>query len=511
MLEQIAGPLRVSLTSTLVLLAVALLGWYLVSTAIAYNKLRHIPGPPLASFTNWWWIRAAVSGRGHLALKDACDRYGSIARISPNMVVTWDLDLYRKANAHRINDYTRGKWYKAFKMDAERENLFTQLDDEKHSLMRAKLSPGYSGKDNPECEPSIDQMVMDVVHLIKRKYLSVGTSFKPLDWAELAQYFTLDVITYLSLGEPFGFVANDTDKYTYVKSMEDNFPIMNVFSAVPLLSAIARIPTVQANLVPSPKEKTGLGKVKAVARQIIADRFSSSAASEKSTRHDMVTSFKNHGLSELEISDESLFQLLAGSDTTATIVRTGFLSILSNPHVYRKLQAEALATDIPLDTIIPYAQALRLPYLQACIKEALRHHPAAAGLLPRVVGPHGDTHKGVYLPPGTEVAFCAWNMLRHNTVVFGEDAEVFRPERWLEASGERLAAMEDAHHLVFGNGRFRCMGENIARLELNKIFFEMIRRFDWSLVDPIVPIKKNTNYGLFVQKGMFVRVSELEG
>ena len=120
----------------------------------------------------------------------------------------------------------------------------------------------------------------------------------------------------------------------------------------------------------------------------------------------MVTSFKNHGLSQLEISDESLFQLLAGSDTTATIVRTGFLSILTHPHIYRKLQAEAVSTDVPLETIISHAQALRLPYLQACIKEALRHHPAAAGLLPRVVGPQGDTHDGVYLPPGTEVAFC---------------------------------------------------------------------------------------------------------
>jgi cytochrome P450 len=245
-----------------------------------------------------------------------------------------------------------------------------------------------------------------------------------------------------------------------------------------------------------------------VAQQIIAGRFS---ATEEKPRHDMVTSFKNHGLSQLEISDESLFQLLAGSDTTATIVRTGFLSILSNPHIYRKLQDEAISANVPLDTIIPYSQALRLPYLQACIKEALRHHPAAAGLLPRVVGANGDTHKGVYLPPGTEVAFCAWNMHRHNTAVYGADAEIFRPERWLEASPERLAVMEEAHHLVFGNGRFRCMGENIARLELNKIFFEMIRRFDWSLVDPVGPIAKNTNYGLFVQKGMFVRVSELEG
>ena len=42
-----------------------------------------------------------------------------------------------------------------------------------------------------------------------------------------------------------------------------------------------------------------------VARNIIARRFSS----EKYDRHDMVISFKNHGLTQDEIADESLSQL----------------------------------------------------------------------------------------------------------------------------------------------------------------------------------------------------------
>jgi len=201
---------------------------------------------------------------------------------------------------------------------------------------------------------------------------------------------------------------------------------------------------------------------------------------------------------------------LAGSDTTATVIRTGFLSVMANPHVYHKLTAEVYAADVPLTSIIPHAHALKLPYLQACIKEALRHNPAATGLLPRVVGPQGDTHKGVYLPPGTEVAFCAWNIHRTNKDVYGEDAHLFRPERWLDASPETLAVMEEALHLVFGFGRFRCMGENIAKIELNKLFFELFRRFQWSLIDPMNPIVKNVNYGLFVQKGMWVRITERE-
>jgi len=240
----------------------------------------------------------------------------------------------------------------------------------------------------------------------------------------------------------------------------------------------------------------------------------------------MTSSFIAHGLSQTEIADESMLQLyddeqvipvftmltseirLAGSDTTATILRTGFLSVITNPQIYARLQSECLSADIPLSSIISNAHALQLPYLQACVKEALRHNPAATGLLPRVVGPKGDTHNGIYLPPGTEVGFCAWNISRNNTSAYGEDAHIFRPERWLEASPERLARMEEAFHLVFGFGRFRCMGENIAKIELNKMFFEMFRRFDWSLINPLKPLEKNMNYGLFIQKGMWVKVSE---
>ncbi len=84
-----------------------------------------------------------------------------------------------------------------------------------------------------------------------------------MDFAQIAQYLTLDVITFLALGEPFGYVSGDTDVYDYVKTVEENFPMMNVFSAVPLLSAIMRIPAVQKAAIPTVKDRVGMGKVKA--------------------------------------------------------------------------------------------------------------------------------------------------------------------------------------------------------------------------------------------------------
>ncbi len=150
-------------------------------------------------------------------------------------------------------------------------------------------------------------------------------------------------------------------------------------------------------------------------------------------------------------------------------------------------------------------------YLQACVKEALRHHPAASGLMPKISPPEGDSHNSVYIPPGVEIGTCAWNIHRKNKAIYGEDAAIFRPERWLEAGSEKLVQMERSQELVFGYGRFRCMGEKVAKVELTKAFFELFRRFEWSFIDPTKVWEKSNNYGLFIQKGMWLRVSKSKG
>jgi len=61
---------------------------------------------------------------------------GSIARIGPDTVVTCDEDLFRKMNAYRGSTYTKGNWYKAFKFDADQENVFSQIDEQKHVNLR---------------------------------------------------------------------------------------------------------------------------------------------------------------------------------------------------------------------------------------------------------------------------------------------------------------------------------------------------------------------------------------
>jgi cytochrome P450 len=94
---------------------------------------------------------------------------------------------------------------------------------------------------------------------------------------------------------------------------------------------------------------------------------------------------------------------VAGSDTTATVIRMFFLNVVSNSSVYRQLQTEidqAIRNGL-VSSPIKQTEAKKLPFLQACIQETLRICPAAVGLATKVVPPEGDTIHGYFVPGGT--------------------------------------------------------------------------------------------------------------
>jgi len=141
------------------------------------------------------------------------------------------------------------------------------------------------------------------------------------------------------------------------------------------------------------------------------------------------------------------------------------LYIVTNPHVYKAIQAEIDSTDVK-DVIISDEEAKTLPYLQAVIKEGARICPPATGLLSKVTPAQGDTINGRFVPKGTEIGQCAWGLQRSKKV-YGDDSMMFRPERWLEAEGERLQNMEKSVALIWGYGKFFMLRKEhcIARFE----------------------------------------------
>lgn len=147
------------------------------------------------------------------------------------------------------------------------------------------------------------------------------------------------------------------------------------------------------------------------------------------------------------------------------------LHLMTSPRVLAKLRTE-IASSPRTTPVISDAEARAMPYLQAVVKEGLRIYPPVTGLMSKDVPPAGDTFKGTFIPGGTRIGYCAWGIFRDKEI-WGDDADEFRPERWLEASPEKLKELESTLELVFSYGKWQCLGRSVALIELNKVFVEV--------------------------------------
>ncbi|KAF1737478.1 Pisatin demethylase [Beauveria bassiana] len=149
------------------------------------------------------------------------------------------------------------------------------------------------------------------------------------------------------------------------------------------------------------------------------------------------------------------------------------LSLIAAPTAFKALQKEIDEASSSVHDPISWHEIRQLPYLQAVIKESLRMWPPVSGLGFKLVPPGGEHINGFFVPGGTEIgqAFLAVGRSRQ---IWGADADVFRPERWLCASHADLTKMNKAADTHFGGGKFSCLGKPIAMMELHKTVYEVM-------------------------------------
>lgn len=190
---------------------------------------------------------------------------------------------------------------------------------------------------------------------------------------------------------------------------------------------------------------------------------------EKMTRGDLVTMCQSN--------------IGAGSDTTSITLSAILYNLVKHPNTFKKLREELdlAEKDGRVSNPITFKESQSLPYLQAVIKEALRIHPATGLTMPRVVPQSGTTIANTFFPSGTTVGINAW-VAHRNTLIYGNDAENWRPERWLEYEEQGKMAEVERYSLGFGLGSRTCIGKNISLLEIAKVIPALVREFDFELV-----------------------------
>ena len=396
------------------------------------------------------------------------------------MLITTNPDIIRRMNAVR-STFTRGPWYSCLKLHPERENVVSIVDERKHAELRSRMAPGYSGKENQHLEQDVDEQLLKLFDLINSRYVASPEEgvFRTVDLARVTSFFTLDTISKIAFGQTFGFLERDEDPFGYLANLEQFLPAIIVFGVYTELTKILKMPLMKAAL-PKSTDKRGLGRVMGFARDRVQERF----GHKPIVRQDMLGSFINHGLTQGELESETLTQITAGSDSTASSLRLTLHFICTTPPVLERLLGEisaAIAAGQISRPVIKDSEARQLPYLQACIKEGLRVYPPVTGLLAKMVPEGGVTIdvEGLekFIPAETQIAWNTWGIMR-NQEIFGQDCEIYRPERWLpkddsDKEQQRITRMTETVSLCFGYGRFGCLGRGVATMELNKAVIEV--------------------------------------
>lgn len=206
---------------------------------------------------------------------------------------------------------------------------------------------------------------------------------------------------------------------------------------------------------------------------------------KRNMSHDLLQCRNNDKtpLSKKELIGEMLAFTTAGSDPTAYEISAILDRICRHREVREKLLQELRGVgeleQSSTDGVVTYAQTLRLPYFLAVVKETMRLNPSFQGQFSRVspegggVGGGGglEVLPGVVVPGGVWLSVNTYISQRDKNI-FGEDAEEFKPERWLPIGGDRYRTMSK-YLSVFGYGSAACMGQHLALQKVNKTVVEV--------------------------------------
>ncbi|KAJ5113103.1 N-alkane-inducible cytochrome P450 [Penicillium angulare] len=196
-------------------------------------------------------------------------------------------------------------------------------------------------------------------------------------------------------------------------------------------------------------------------------------------RYNLLAELAEQSNDPIQIRNELLNILLAARDTTAGLLSSVFYLLSRNPEKWNKLNQEIEA--MAGGQIPDYKVLKEMPYLKAVLNETLRLFPPVPinaryalkdTTLPRGGGPDGLSP--MFVPKGARMFYSVW-ALHRLPETWGNDADTFRPERWLD---EKNPLRPGWGYLPFNGGPRLCLGQQSALVETSYLIVRMLQTFE---------------------------------
>lgn len=201
----------------------------------------------------------------------------------------------------------------------------------------------------------------------------------------------------------------------------------------------------------------------------------------------------------LELRSQLLNILLAGRDTTASLLSWTILLLARHPAVFQKLRRAIIddfgaddsdlssSSSSPSRRKISFASLKSCQYLQHCMNEVLRLYPIVPfnrrtatrdTTLPR--GGGADGLSPVYVRKGQSILYNT-HVMHRRVDLWGDDADQFNPDRWARRKG-------GWDYIPFNGGPRICIGQQFALTEAGYVLVRLLQRFD--AIEDVYPARK---------------------
>ncbi|CEL59858.1 Cytochrome P450 52A5 OS=Candida maltosa GN=CYP52A5 PE=1 SV=1 [Rhizoctonia solani AG-1 IB] len=193
------------------------------------------------------------------------------------------------------------------------------------------------------------------------------------------------------------------------------------------------------------------------------------------------------------IRDTLVSFLLAGRDTSASLLTFMVYVLALYPDTYDRLSKE-VNDIVHEDRPSTFEEIKSMRYLRALINETLRVFPPVPFNIrrstnhPSVLPSNlSGAQNGLFLYPRCSITYSLLHIHRRKDI-WGDDAEEFRPDRWLAEGSQKVHVTNPFAFIPFNGGPRMCLGQNLAYLLVSHTIVELLRNFTWSLAPDLQPV-----------------------
>ncbi|KAI1292590.1 putative cytochrome P450 [Xylaria venustula] len=354
-----------------------------------FSPLAGFPGPKLAAVTSLYefYFDFFKQAKYCFEIERMHRIYGPIVRINPSELSIADPGFYDKLYVSASTRRTQGYSQFASGIGFD-DTFFLSHTHELHRRRRKPIEPYFSRRGVTKLEPFIN-MVVEKLMARFESFRSTGQVVR-LEHAMLA--FSGEVIGHICVDNPTDLIDEadfSPGWYDLQHSMIKCIPLFTEFPWI--IHIVRRIPTWVLLLLDPKAECFNVWKARAEKhiKKLIEEKEQKQQVQAEWGVEGRPTLFRylvhqsdlpEEDLTVDRLTKEAQILLGAGSVSTARTLHFIVFYLLSNPHMREKLEDEL--EDMSAQPT--WSQLEKLPYLQAIIKEGLRHSYGTMHRLPRV-------------------------------------------------------------------------------------------------------------------------------